>query len=207
MKIDPESIERRSFYLIESEVEKPIPFDPGQWKIVRRMIHASADFELLSLVQFHPNAVSAGIDALRGGCYIITDTKMALAGINKEMAKRLGVKLRCFISKREVKRIAEKKKITRSFAAVDFSIPYSRESIYVIGNAPTALIRLLQLIEEGVCRPYMIVGMPVGFVNVIESKELLMEQKGIPYITVKGRKGGSTLAVAVVNQLLDMAIA
>ena len=207
MKIDPESIERRSFYLIESEVEKPIPFDPGQWKIVRRTIHASADFELLSLVQFHPNAVSAGIDALRGGCYIITDTKMALAGINKEMAKRLGVKLRCFISKREVKRIAEKKKITRSFAAVDFSIPYSRESIYVIGNAPTALIRLLQLIEEGVCRPYMIVGMPVGFVNVIESKELLMEQKGIPYITVKGRKGGSTLAVAVVNQLLDMAIA
>ena len=206
MEIDPESIEKRSFYLIESEIEKPIPFDSEQWKIVRRMIHASADFELLSLVQFHPDAITMGIDALRKGCYIITDTKMALAGINKGMAKRLGVKLRCFVTRQEVKRIAEDKKITRSFAAIDFSIPYSHESIYVIGNAPTALIRLLQLVREGTCRPHMIVGMPVGFVNVTQSKELLMQQNRVPYITVKGRKGGSTLAVAVVNQLLDMAI-
>ena len=206
MKLDPDFIQKKSFSIIEKEVSRPKRFDDEEWRVVRRMIHASADFDLLDLVLFHKDAIKSGVKAIKNGCYIITDTKMALAGINKQKAKRLSVKLRCFINKKEVKEIAEKKNITRAMASADFSLPLMEKSIYVIGNAPTFLMRLLELIKQERTAPHLIVGMPVGFVNVVESKELLLSQNEVPYITVKGRKGGTTLAVAVINELFEIAI-
>jgi len=203
---NPSEIEKKSFAIIESEVPKPLPFQGNQWKIVRRMIHASADFDLLNLVRFHPDAIESGVNALRKGCFIITDTKMIVAGINKYKLKKLGCKIRCFISHNKVKKIASEKGLTRAWVAVDFAIPYINNSIYVVGNSPTALVRLLDLVSNNTVFPSLIIGMPVGFVNVIESKEKLIMQKKVPYITVKGRKGGSHLAVAVINQLLEVAI-
>ena len=201
--INPSEIQQRSFDIIDSEVSEPRPFYGKKWEIVRRMIHSSADFELLSKVCFHKDAVDSGLNAIKAGAYIITDTKMVLAGLNKKRLKRYGCKLRCFISREEVKKIAYEKGVTRAWASVDFAIPYIDASIYVIGNAPTALIRLLELIEDKRCSPSLIIGMPVGFFNVEEAKERLISQNSVPYITVMGRKGGSTLVVAVINQFLD----
>jgi len=203
--VDPKEIEEKSFSIIETEV-KDIPFKDEEWKIVRRMIHASADLELLSLVHFHPDAVKKGIETIRNGCFIIADTKMILAGVNKERLRRMGCKLRCFISNSKVKEIAKEKGITRAWVAMDFSIPYMKDSIFAIGNSPTALLRLLEIIEEKGILPSLIIGMPVGFVNVVEAKERLMAQEKVPYITIKGRKGGSHLAVSVINQLLELSL-
>ncbi len=203
--INPGEIEKRSFSIIEAEV-KDISFKDKEWKIVRRMIHASADLELLSLVHFHPDAVKKGIEAIRKGCHIIVDTKMILAGVNKEKLRKMGCKLRCFISNSRVKKMAKERGITRAWVAMDFSIPYMKDSIFAIGNSPTALLRLLDIIEEKGIFPSLIIGMPVGFVNVVEAKERLMAQKKVPYITIKGRKGGSHLAVSVINQLLELSL-
>ncbi len=201
--INPNEIEKKSFSIIEAEVKR-IPFKEEEWKIVRRMIHASADLELLSLVHFHPDAVKKGISAIKRGCFIIVDTKMILAGVNKEKLRKTGCKLKCFISNPKVKEISKEKGITRAWVAMDFSIPYIKNSIVAIGNSPTALIRLLDIIEEKGILPSLIIGMPVGFVNVVEAKERLMAQEKVPYITIKGRKGGSHLAVSVINQLLEL---
>ncbi len=195
-------IEKRSFEIIEKEVSEK-PFQGKEWLILRRMIHASADFELLSLVRFHKDAVSSGIEALKRGCFIFTDTRMALSGIRKEKLKRLGCKIRCFLGKKEVKKMASEKGLPRSYVAVDFSVPYINGGIYVIGNSPTALIRVVELVEKGICLPSLIIGMPVGFVNVSQAKEMLVNQNKVPYITVIGRKGGTALAVAAINQLIE----
>lgn len=204
--IHPEDIEKNSFAIIDSEVPEPRPFDKDEWKIARRLIHTSADFELLSLLRFHPDAVCNGIDALLSGCMIITDTEMAKMGITSERMNRLNCRPECFINHSRVKETAVSKKITRAYAAVDYALPYINGVIYAVGNAPTALIRLLQLIREKKCRPSLIVGMPVGFVNAAESKELLSMQKDVPFITITGRKGGSALAACVVNQLAESAL-
>ncbi len=203
----PEVIERCSFEIIESEVPEPRPFKGSEWLVVRRMIHTSADFELLSLVNFHPDAVRSGIVALRSGCLIVTDTEMAHMGITSRRMDQLGCRVECYIGRREVRERAQEKGITRASAAVDYALPSLDRAIYVVGNAPTALLRLLEYIREGACNPALIVGMPVGFVNAARSKEMLMEQEGIPFITIEGRKGGSALAASVVNQLAEMALA
>ncbi len=200
---DPLSIQKRSFEIIDSEVPEPKPFYGRQWEIVRRMIHTSADFDLLSTVRFHNNAIESGLNAIKKGTYIFTDTKMLISGISKSKLKKYGCKLRCFINKKQVIDLANKNRVTRAWAAVDFAIPYINGSIYAIGNSPTALIRLMELIEKDICLPALIIGMPVGFVNAKESKDILMDQDRVPYITIFGRKGGSALAVAVINQLLE----
>lgn len=204
--INPKDIEKKSFAIIESEVPEPRAFDGDEWKIARRLIHTSADFELLSMLRFHPEAVNKGIDALLSGCMIVTDTEMARMGITSGRMNRLCCRIQCFINFKQVKETALSKRITRASAAVDYALPYLDGVIYAVGNAPTALIRLLQLISEKKCRPSLIIGMPVGFVNAAESKGMLIMQKDVPFITITGRKGGSTLAACVVNQLAESAL-
>jgi precorrin-8X/cobalt-precorrin-8 methylmutase len=211
MKIDPLSIkpheiEARSFAIIDSEVPEPRPFQGAQWEIVRRMIHTTADFEMLSIARFHPAAVDAGIKALLNGCTVVTDTNMARAGITSARMDRLGCRVECFIKDENVKHDSLERKITRAHAAIDFACLRLGGGIYVVGNAPTALIRLLDRVREKKCSPSLVVGMPVGFVNAVESKDYLMMQEDVPYITIKGRKGGSALAAAVVNQLAVIAL-
>lgn len=203
----PGEIEKRSFAIIDSEVPEPRPFQGAEWAVVRRMIHTTADFDLLSLVIFHPAAVPAGIAALRNGCTIVTDTEMARAGIGHRRIKQWGCRLECHMGEREVARQAREQGTTRASAAVDLAAGKIDAGIFLIGNAPTALLRLLDVIEEGVCNPALIVGMPVGFVNAAESKALLVARSPVPYITIRGRKGGSAVAACVVNALAELALA
>jgi len=202
----PEEIERLSFSIIDREVPKPRPFEGDEWKVVRRMIHSTADFELLELVRFHPEAIQKGLEAIKKGCLIVTDTEMARSGIGRGRLRRWGCKIECLIGDERVRKEAEVKGTSRASAAVDLVSERINGGIYVIGNAPTALMRLLGLIEGGMCVPALVVGIPVGFVNASESKERLIAQTKVPYITVKGRKGGSALAASVVNALAEIAL-
>ena len=205
-RVEPEKIEANSFAIIESEVSEPRDFTGNEWLVVRRMIHTTADFELLSLTRFHPDALANGIEALMRGCLIVTDTEMARMGITLKRMDRLECRVECYMGAPEVKEKAQKEGATRASAAVDYALSRLNGAIAVVGNAPTALVRLLEWIEKGECHPALIVGMPVGFVNASESKSMLMEQRKVPYITIEGRKGGSALAACVVNQLAEIAL-
>jgi precorrin-8X/cobalt-precorrin-8 methylmutase len=202
-----EAIEAESMRIIEAEVPEPRPYHGAEWLVVRRMIHTTADFELLNLVRFHPLAVQAGLDALSRGCTLFTDTEMARAGIPDRRMNALGCTVRCLMRDAEVLARSQAQGCTRARAAIDFAVSTIRPEIYVIGNAPTALLRLLEHVEAGRAKPALIVGMPVGFVNAAESKDLLLKQDRVPFITIAGRKGGSALAASAVNALADMAIA
>jgi len=202
----PGEIEKRSFEIIDAEVPEPRPFTGAKWEIARRLVHTTADFELLSLVRFHPKAVEAGLNALRSGCHIVTDTQMAKKGIPYRRLDPLGCVSVCFMNDPEVAARANRENVTRALAAVDKAAEIDGPVIYAVGNAPTALLRLLELVKRGRVAPELIVGMPVGFVNAAESKALLMEQTEIPYIAIEGRKGGSALAAATVNALAEIAL-
>lgn len=199
-------IEARSFAVIEQEVAHPRPFEGPKWLVVRRLIHTSADFELLTLVQFHPQALTAGTRALQEGCLVLTDTEMARAGISSLRMNSLGCRVECHMREQMVIEQAVKNGTTRAAAAVDYAAAELNGAVCVIGNAPTALLRLLELVRAQVCNPALIVGMPVGFINAAESKELLIRQEHVPYITIRGRKGGSSLAAATINQLAVLAL-
>ena len=199
----PGEIESLSFSIIDSEAGDH-GFGPEQWKIVQRMIHTSADFEYIQSVQFHPRAISAGLNAIRNGFSIITDTNMAKSGIRKGELSLFGGEVHCFISDKDVVKKAASKGITRAVAAVDKACEMGSDSIFVIGNAPTALLHLLELITAKKIEPALIIGFPVGFVNAAESKDALMKFD-IPYISNKGRKGGSNIAASIVNALSIMA--
>lgn len=199
----PEEIEAQSFRIIDQEAG-PHDFPPEQWPIVRRMIHTSADFEYMESVRFHPGAVKAGLEAIRQGKTIITDTNMARAGIRKKDLTPFGVTVQCYIAAPEVGRIAAQMGTTRATAAVDAALATMPGGIYVIGNAPTALLRLMELIRSGKASPALVIGLPVGFVNAAESKAALIGLDH-PFITNTGRKGGSNVAAAVVNALALMA--
>lgn len=200
----PAEIEALSFRIIEEEAgDHGFPAD--QWTIVRRMIHTSADFDYLADVHFHPGAVQAGIRALRGGHTVVTDTNMARAGIRKKAIQDFGGSLECLIDDPTVAHAARDSGCTRAKAAVDAAIPRMRDGIYVVGNAPTALLRLIELIRDGKARPALVVGLPVGFVNAAESKALLVETKEVPFISNAGRKGGSNVAASVLNALILLA--
>ena len=205
-QLEPGEIEKRSFAVIDAEVPEPRPFMGEEWLVVRRMIHTTADYELLNLVHFHPDAVKKGTAALAGGCLIVTDTEMARMGIPNRRMSPLNCRVACYMGDPEVGEKALAEKTTRALAAVDLVLNRLDGAIYVVGNAPTALLRLLEWVDKGKCRPALIVGMPVGFVNAAESKKLLMEQKDIPYITIAGRKGGSALAATVINQLAEIVL-
>ena len=196
-------IERQSFRIIEDEAGDH-GLDERQWPIVRRMIHTSADFEYIRTARFHPEAVEMGIRAVRNKEPIITDTAMAMAGIRKKMAERFGCRVECLISRADVVEAAREKDLTRAEAAVDAAVESVDNGIFVVGNAPTALMRLMELVRLGKAAPSLILGFPVGFVNAAESKEALLSFE-VPFITGIGRKGGSNIAAAVVNALLIMA--
>lgn len=200
----PDEIEKESFRIIDSEVPEPRPFQGEKWNIVRRMIHTTADFELLDLVRFHENAVESGLNALRCGCTIVTDTEMAKRGIPVRRTDPLGCRIVCLMNDERVVTRAKAEEITRAKAAIDVAVGEIKPEIYVVGNAPTALIRLVEHYDNGLVSPALVVGMPVGFVNAAESKELLMS-RGMPFIAIEGRKGGSALAASVVNALAVMA--
>lgn len=199
----PQEIEDLSFKIIEEEAGNH-PFTKNEWPVVRRMIHTSADFEYINTVRFHPKAIQAGIDAIRRGCRIFTDTHMARVGIRKKEIQAFGGEVNCLIADEAVAKKALAAGTTRALAAVDMACDKITGGIYVIGNAPTALLRLMELVREKKASPALIIGLPVGFVNAAESKEELMTLD-FPHITNKGRKGGSNIAASVVNALAIMA--
>ncbi len=199
----PDEIENLSFQIIEREIGAH-NLTAKQWLIVRRMIHTSADFEYKDMVRFHPDGVKKGLDAIRNGNTIITDTNMARVGIRRKELEQFGVSTVCFMNDPMVHRTAEATGATRARVAVDMAVEVMEGGIYVVGNAPTALMRLIELVTEQKARPALIIGLPVGFVNAAESKSALMELN-YPYISNVGRKGGSTVAASVVNALALMA--
>jgi len=199
----PEEIESTSFDIIDAEVGNH-DFNEPQWSIVRRMIHTTADFEFKDMVRIHPRAIAAGMQAIRSGKMIITDTNMARVGIRSKELAQFGVTVKCYMNDLRIHAKAQSNGTTRAKAAVDMAADDMSGGIYVIGNAPTALLRLIELINEGKASPALIIGLPVGFVNAAESKAALLELD-YPYITNIGRKGGSNLAASVVNALTILA--
>lgn len=199
----PQDIEKLSFSIIDKEAGDH-GFNDQQWPIVQRMIHTSADFEYINTVRFHPDAISSGIEAIKRGCTIITDTNMARVGIRKGEISAFGGDVHCLIADEDVAQRAKQEGITRALAAVDKAAELVNDGIYVVGNAPTALLRIIELLKDGKIKPALIIGLPVGFVNAAESKEELMKLD-YPHISNIGRKGGSNLAASVVNALAIMA--
>ena len=202
-KVDPAKIEELSFKIIEEEAGEH-DLRPEEWAVVRRLIHNTADFDFLEKTRFHQEAVAAGIAAMRVGAAIFTDTRMAQAGITKKHLAPFGSEVQCFIDDAEVVTVAQRENITRAAAAISHARELLHGGIAVIGNAPTALIELVRLHDRGELQPALVVGMPVGFVNAAEAKELLMAS-GMVHITVAGRKGGSAVAAATVNALANLA--
>jgi precorrin-8X/cobalt-precorrin-8 methylmutase len=203
----PDEIEAESFRIIEAEIGHS-PWSESEWPVVRRVIHTSADFDYAQSMLFSPDAVERGVAAIRRGRGILTDTTMALAGISKPRLERFGISASCFVADPEVGRQARSQGITRSILAMRKGAADSGNGIFVIGNAPTALFELLRLVREEGVQPDLIIGMPVGFVGAADSKERLVieaEELKTPFITNRGRKGGSNVAAAVVNALLIMA--
>ena len=200
----PDEIENQSFQIIDQEAG-PHNFTTEQWAIVQRMIHTSADFEYKENVRFHPDAVITGINAIRTGKTIITDTNMARIGIRSYDLKQYGVVVKCLMDDPAIHKKAKANGTTRAKAAVDAAISDMKDGIYVVGNAPTALLRLIELVQNGKAQPALIIGMPVGFVNAAESKAALIETN-FPYISNIGRKGGSNIAASVVNALTKLAM-
>jgi precorrin-8X/cobalt-precorrin-8 methylmutase len=204
----PEEIEAESFRIIDTEVG-PHDWSAVEWPIVRRAIHTSADFDYARTMVFSADAVARGIDALRGGRGIVTDTTMALAGINKGLLNQFGAPISCFVADSAVSAEAVRLGITRSILAMRKAAGDPGNRIFVIGNAPTALFELLRLVREEGLQPELVVGLPVGFVGAEESKAELLQaasRHGIPFITNRGRKGGSNVAAAVMNALLKSAV-
>ncbi|MDO4445449.1 MAG: precorrin-8X methylmutase [Bacillota bacterium] len=200
--VKPRDIERRSFEIITEELgDKKL--DPEKELIIKRCIHTSADFEYAESLCFSEGAVEKAMEALKNGACIVTDTQMGRSGINKRALARYGGEVYCFISDEDVAETAKKNGTTRATASMDKAAEIKKPLIFAIGNAPTALVRLYELMEEGKINPALIIGVPVGFVNVVQSKELIMESKA-PYIVAKGRKGGSNIAACICNALLYM---
>jgi precorrin-8X/cobalt-precorrin-8 methylmutase len=199
----PEEIEKKSFEMI-GEILGDRDFPQFHEAIIKRAIHTSADFDYADILEISESAAETALDALRSGVSIVTDTRMAGAGINKAALGALGGEAHCFIDDPVVASDAKEKGLTRSSLCMDRAAKNKDIGIYVVGNAPTALIRLYELVRDGVVRPALIIGVPVGFVNVVESKELI-KSLDIPYIVSNGRKGGSNIAASIVNALLYMA--
>ncbi len=199
----PDDILAASFAIIEAEVG-PHGFGPWEWPVVRRMIHASGDLELARLVHFSPEAAVAGVQAFRDGAPIVTDVRMVAAGIQGTLREALGVGLHCFLDAPGVSSEAEARGLTRCACAMERAIAALPEAVCVIGNAPTALRALCAAVRRGVARPRLVIAMPVGFVDVVQSKEEALALP-VPVIAVRGRRGGSAVAAAAVNALLLLA--
>lgn len=199
---NPKAIEQKSMRIIEEKVAD-LDCTEQEKKIVKRVIHATADFEFKDLVIISEAAVEAGLQALKAGSNIVTDVNMLRAGINERKLGDLGGEVKCFISKEEVARQAKELDITRSMMSMRKASRNPQNKIFSIGNAPTALFELMELIDKGEVEPELIIGTPVGFVGAKESKAKL-EEMDIPFITIRGRKGGSSVAASITNALLYM---
>jgi precorrin-8X/cobalt-precorrin-8 methylmutase len=200
-------IEDESFAIIDREAGVH-NFPPEQWRIVQRVIHATADFEFKELMKFSTNAVAKGIEALKNGCAIITDVKMIIAGLNENRLNSYGCKTYCFISDDDVIEAAKKNNSTRAIESMRKAHDSGllNGSIVAIGNAPTALIEVARLVKEENARPALIIGVPVGFVSAKESKEIIKSLEEVEWIVSEGRKGGSTIAVAIIHALLTLTV-
>ncbi len=200
----PAEIEKKSFQLIEERAPSH-SFNQQEWTIVKRMIHTTVDFDLVNDTRFHPEAIAKGVDALRRGAPIIVDTRMVKAGISLKRLRKYKTKVLCAISHPEVVKEARVSGKTRAVAAMEKMSSAMGGSIVAIGNAPTALFKILELAEKESRKPSLIIGVPVGLVGARESKEMLLKQ-AIPYITVRGEKGGSPLAASIVNALAILSL-
>lgn len=202
-KINPLDIEKRSFEIISSELNGVV-LDEDKAPIIKRVIHTTADFEYIDNMYFSEGVVEVALEALKRGAAIVTDTNMAKSGINKAAAARLGCEVHCFMADEDVAKSAKEQGVTRAAVCMEKAVELQKPVIIAVGNAPTALIRLEELMKEGKIKPELIIGVPVGFVNVVESKELIINS-GAASIIARGRKGGSNVAAAIVNALLYMA--
>ena len=198
--IKPMDIEKRSFAII-TELLGDTVLDPENELVIKRVIHTSADFDYVQNLVFSEHAVQKGIEALKNGCDIVTDTQMARSGINKTILSKLGGEVHCFMSDPDVAAEAKERGITRAIVSMERAAKLNKPCIFAIGNAPTALISLHEQIQAGKLNPALIIGVPVGFVNVVESKELIIGTE-VPHIVARGRKGGSNVAAAICNAML-----
>jgi precorrin-8X/cobalt-precorrin-8 methylmutase len=198
-------IEDDSFAIIDAEVG-PHTFPPSEWQVVRRVIHATADFEFTSLMHFAPDAVLAGTTALRRGCPVVVDVKMIAVGLNEDRLAAYGCRVHGFISDEDVIAQAKSANSTRAIEAMRkaWRLGVLDGAIVAIGNAPTALLEVLRLVREEGVKPALVVGVPVGFVSAAESKEQLLQSE-VPFVVARGRKGGSAIAVAILHALLYLA--
>ena len=202
-RVAPADIEERSMEIIGQELGDRV-FPADQLPVIKRAIHTSADFDYADNLVFSDGAVEKGIAAIKGGCTIVTDTQMAFSGVNKKVLEKFGGKAVCFMSDPDVAAEAKARGKTRATVSMERAAALEGPVILAVGNAPTALVRACELIEEGKWAPALIIGVPVGFVNVVESKELLLTM-GTPHIVARGRKGGSNIAAAICNALLYQA--
>ena len=200
--VKPREIERRTFEIITEELGDR-KLDADKELIIKRCIHTSADFDYADILCFSEGVVEKAIEAIKKGACIVTDTQMGRSGINKKALARYGGEVYCFMSDEDVAKTAKENGTTRATASMDKAASMNKPLIFAIGNAPTALVRLYELIQEGKINPALIIGVPVGFVNVVQSKELIMETD-VPYIVAQGRKGGSNIAACICNALLYM---
>lgn len=198
----PEEIEKRSFEMITDELmQRGISLPKEQEMITKRVIHTSADFDYANTMIYSENAVPVAKELLKNGADIVTDTNMALSGINKKALAKLGGCAHCFMADEDVAKTAKMRGVTRAAVSMEKAAVIEKPVIFAIGNAPTALIRLYEMMQESRWRPAFVIGVPVGFVNVVAAKDLIMETE-VPYIINRGRKGGSNVAAAICNALL-----
>lgn len=200
--VRPQDIEKRSFAIISKELEeKGIVLPKEQELVTKRAIHTSADFDYAKTMTYSAHAVGIAKKLIQNGADIVTDTNMALAGVNKKELAKYGGKAHCFMAEEEVAKIAKERGVTRAAVSMEKAAQIEKPVIFAIGNAPTALIELYEMIKSGKYRPAFIIGVPVGFVNVEASKDLILKTD-VPYIINRGRKGGSNIAAAICNALL-----
>ena len=200
-QMKPMDIEKRSFAII-TELLGDRRLDPENELVIKRVIHTTADFDYVDNLAFSDHAVQKAIAALRAGCDIVTDTQMAKAGINKTILASLGGEVHCFMSDPDVAAEAKSRGVTRAWVSMEKAAQLKKPCIFAIGNAPTALVSLDALMAAELLRPALLIGVPVGFVNVVPSKELIISLPDTPYIVARGRKGGSNVAAAICNALI-----
>lgn len=196
---NPEEIEKRSFEILEEEIDFEVPEELKP--LVYRIIHTTADFEYAKILEIFPGAVQKGMAAIKNGCRIYADTNMIKAGVNKKILEKYNSEIYTLVADDEVVAEAKERGVTRSIVGLEKACKDSRTKIFAIGNAPTALFTLREMIRNGGTRPELVIGVPVGFVGAAESKEEF-KSSGVPYIITKGRKGGSTIAVAALNAIM-----
>jgi len=201
---DPAAIMEESMRIIEGHI-KNVNLPVEEKTVIKRVVHTSGDPGLIDLMNFAPEAVQKGIEALKKRCHIFTDVNMVRSGINERLITKLGGQVHCHIASTRVAEIAKELGITRAAAAMRLNAGYLDGQLVAIGNAPTALFEILSLARRGICRPALVVGVPVGFVGAAESKEALI-QSDLVYITLRGTRGGSPIAAAIINALLHLAV-